>query len=159
MKDFYVNIHNECLKYKKGIVFTNHFLTQLFYILYPLLIIYIVLFKREDVLKFILVPGISFVVLSLVRRLIKRKRPYEVYDFKPMIKKETSQNSMPSRHVFSAVLIAMCYLYYSMELGIILLILAFVSATIRVIGGVHFISDVLVGYVCGVLCCLLLFVL
>lgn len=157
MNDFYRNLNNRFRKYKKKIRFWNQFITFLFYILYPLLLVYICLFERNELMKFILIPGFSFLLVSFFRKIIKRKRPYEIYNFKPIIKKDSIQNSMPSRHVFSASIIAMCYLYFSMELGIILSIFALLSALLRVIGGVHFISDVSIGYLLGMLCGLLLF--
>ena len=158
MNDFYQNLNNRFRKYKKKIRICNQSITYLFYILYPLLLIYICLFEKNKLMKFILIPGVSFLLVSFFRKIIKRKRPYEIYNFKPIIKKDSIQNSMPSRHVFSASIIAMCYLYFSMELGILLLIFALLSALLRVIGGVHFMSDVTVGYLFGIFCGLLLFV-
>ena len=73
------------------------------------------------------------------------------------IEKETKANSMPSRHVFSACLIAMVCLEINTTFGCVLLFLALISAVLRVIGGVHFVSDVVVGYITGIICGILLF--
>ncbi len=53
---------------------------------------------------------------------------------------------------FSATVIAMCGLRLNLILGVILLVLAVVSAITRVIGGVHFPRDVVIGFICGVIC-------
>ena len=58
---------------------------------------------------------------------------------------------MPSRHVFSSTIIAMSALSLSPWFGFILLFLTALLALVRVLGGVHYPKDVLVGYACGLL--------
>lgn len=157
MKNMYIGMNDFFKKYKNIIVLFNQCLTILFYILYPINVIYIFFFKRELLHKIILVPAISFLFVSLIRKLIKRQRPYEKYHYQSMIEKESKENSMPSRHVFSAVIIAMTFFYCNHFIGVILLILACCSAVIRVIGGVHYISDVIIGFLLGILAGLFLY--
>ncbi len=143
--------------YKKTIVLLNQSLTILFYILYPLNVIYVYLFQNKMLHNIILVPATSFLFVSLIRKIIKRQRPYEKYHYQSMIEKESKENSMPSRHVFSAVVIAMTFFYFNHFIGMILLVLACCSAVVRVIGGVHYISDVIVGFLLGILAGLFLY--
>ena len=65
---------------------------------------------------------------------------------------------MPSRHVFSSVIISMTILYLNKPLGIFFLIVSFLEACIRVIAGLHYVSDVLVGYILGILFGLIYFI-
>lgn len=111
------------------------------------------------VLPFVLVPGISFVLLSLVRDWLNSPRPYEEWAIDPLILRAKKGDSMPSRHVFSAVMIAMCVLRLSWPWGILFLALAAALALIRVIGGVHYPRDVIVGALCGLLAGSLLFII
>lgn len=104
---------------------------------------------RVTVLSYILVPGISFLLLSFVRSRINRKRPYEEWEIDPLIHREGMGNSMPSRHVFSAVLISMCILRQNVFPGVIFLILSACIAVVRVLGGVHYPRDVIAGYLIG----------
>lgn len=157
MENFYLTINDYFKKYKKNIIRINQFLTILFYVLYPVNVIYVFLFHNELFHKIILVPAISFLIVSLFRKMIKRQRPYDKYHYQSMIEKESKENSMPSRHVFCATLIAMTYIYFHIPLGILLLVLACGSGVIRVIGGVHYISDVIVGFLIGILAGLLLY--
>lgn len=157
MQEFYLKINDSFKKYKKNIVGTNTVLTILFYILYPVNVIYVYFFQNEMFHKIILIPAISFLCVSLIRKFIKRQRPYERYHYQSMIEKESKENSMPSRHVFSATMIAMTYFYFHTPFGIILLILACCSGVIRVIGGVHYISDVVVGFFIGIVTGFLLY--
>ena len=77
--------------------------------------------------------------------------------FEPLIKKDSLGKSFPSRHVFSATTIAMFTLLLNPWLGGTMLFLAAILAILRVLGGVHYPSDVLAGYVIGILVGLLLY--
>lgn len=137
----------------KGIHIANKLCTGLMYLSYPLLIIFMILQKDMNVIRAVLVPGISFVLLSLFRKVINRPRPYETFDVPSVIKKDTKGKSFPSRHVFSATIIAMTFLFMSpwTWLGVVFLGVSILLAIVRVISGVHFISDVGVGFIVGVL--------
>lgn len=136
----------------KGIHIANKLCTGIMYLAYPLLLVYLFFQKESSYFSFwrgLFVPAVSFVLLSFVRKWINRQRPYEKFEMPPVIKKDTKGNSFPSRHVFSATMIAMTFLLMSpwSWLGGIFLFVAGVLAIVRVISGVHFISDVLAGIV------------
>ncbi|MBQ6812134.1 MAG: phosphatase PAP2 family protein [Agathobacter sp.] len=141
----------------KGIHIANKLCTGLMYLSYPTLIIFMVLQRDVNVIRAVLVPGISFVLLSLFRKVINRPRPYETFDVPSVIKKDTKGKSFPSRHVFSATIIAMTFLLMSpwTWLGVVFLGVSILLAIVRVISGVHFISDVSVGFIVGVVAALL----
>lgn len=126
--------------------------TLVMYTAYPLLLALLV--RRGDLRRLlisVLVPGLSFVLLSAVRSRINRPRPYETWKITPLIHKETKGNSMPSRHVFSSAVIAMAWIPVSPLAGTAFLLAAVLEAVIRVLGGVHYPSDVAVGYLTGIL--------
>lgn len=102
--------------------------------------------------KLILTPLTSFIVVSFLRKCIDAKRPYVKYNITPLIKKDKMGESMPSRHVFSITIIAMCWLYIYQPVGIVFFILTVILAILRVIAGVHFIRDVIAGIVAGIIC-------
>ena len=102
--------------------------------------------------KLILTPLTAFIAVSFLRKCIDAQRPYTKYNITPLIKKEKQGESMPSRHVFSITIIAMCWLYIYTPVGIVLLILTILLAALRVITGIHFIRDVIAGMVIGILC-------
>lgn len=145
----------------KGIHIANKLCTGLMYLSYPMLIIFMVLQRDVNVIRAVLVPGISFVLLSLFRKVINRPRPYETFDVPSVIKKDTKGKSFPSRHVFSATIIAMTFLLMSpwTWLGVVFLGVSILLAIVRVISGVHFISDVSVGFIVGVLAAIIGYVI
>lgn len=104
-----------------------------------------------NLLRLILIPGSGFVLLSLVRHRLNVPRPYEKWPIKPLIAREKTGDSFPSRHVFSATVIAMAAFWLSWQWGVLLLVLMILLAAIRVIGGVHYPRDVIVGAICGLL--------
>lgn len=105
----------------------------------------------QDLYTYILVPTFGFVLLTLVRKWINQPRPYETWGIVPLLDKDTSGHSMPSRHVFSATIISMSCLHTNPPVGLILLVLSALLGLVRVLGGVHYPKDVVVGYVCGLL--------
>ena len=113
------------------------------------------LFLQKEYQKgiiFFLVPFLSFVAVSVFRTKLHRKRPYELYDIKPLIPKDTKGKSFPSRHIFSIYVIGVTLCFYQLFLGIFICILGIFLAVIRVVTGVHFPKDVIWGAVIGVLC-------
>ena len=112
---------------------------------------YLQLGLSQQVGVYVLIPATGFVMLSLFRKKINHPRPYETWDICPLLEKDSSGQSMPSRHVFSATIISMAYFHAWTLIGMILLICSGVLALVRVLCGVHYPKDVLVGYVCGLL--------
>ena len=126
--------------------------TGIMYLAYPILLILLGIRGDYRILLWtIFVPAAAFAVLTAVRAKINRPRPYETWDIRPLIHKDTKGNSMPSRHVFSTAVIAMAWIPVSLPAGILLLLVAVLESVIRVLGGVHYPTDVAAGYLIGVL--------
>lgn len=155
----YEKISKPFYKNQKGLLLINKVLTALGYIMYPLLLLYTFFYKNEMCIPCILIPASGFILLSFIRKKINKKRPYEVLNITPIIKKDTKGNSMPSRHVFSLSIIACSWFVVSPMIGTILIICSILIAIIRVIGGVHYPSDVIVGMLCAILWSLFYFLI
>ncbi len=98
---------------------------------------------------YLFIPASGFVILSFLRKKINAPRPYEEWTIKPLLDRDSPGQSMPSRHVFSATIISMACLHASLSVGVILLVLSAFLGLVRVLGGVHYPKDVVVGYICG----------
>ena len=98
---------------------------------------------------YLFIPASGFVILSFLRKKINAPRPYEEWDIKPLLDRDSPGQSMPSRHVFSATIISMACLHASLSVGVILLVLSALLGLVRVLGGVHYPKDVVVGYICA----------
>ena len=99
------------------------------------------------------VPLAAFVLVTVLRKVINKKRPYEVYDFHPIRfdHKIKQGQSFPSRHCVSAAVIAIACLAFIPWLGYIMLVMAVIVAVSRVVAGLHFIMDVVCGMFLGVI--------
>ena len=129
----------------------NRFMTVVMPIVYLTLlaITYLQEGLEKQVLMYVFVPASGFVILSFLRKKINAPRPYEEWDIKPLLDRDSPGQSMPSRHVFSATIISMACLHASLTMGMICLTLSAFLGLVRVLGGVHFPKDVVVGYICG----------
>ena len=97
---------------------------------------------------FALVP---YILVSFMRKIIKAPRPYETYDFYQAPPKNKVGQSFPSRHVFSAFVIAVLSYIASVWVSIALIVLGVLLAVSRVLLGIHFVRDVVAGALIGIL--------
>lgn len=109
--------------------------------------------------KAFLVPAISFVLVSLFRKAVNAPRPYEVFDIDPLIKKDTHGRSFPSRHLFSAAIIAFALWWVNPVFGLIALIACVVVGFCRIVGGVHFPRDIASAFIFAIIFALIGFIL
>ena len=129
----------------------NRFMTVVMPIVYLTLLVttYFQEGFGKQVLIYVFISATGFVILSLLRKKINAPRPYEVWEIVPLLDRDSPGQSMPSRHVFSATIISMACLHASLSVGVIMLILSVFLGLVRVLGGVHYPKDVVVGYICG----------
>ena len=138
-------------KWKKFLLLVNKYLTLLFFGAYVGIWVFALLDKRdfrEDVIMLFAIPASSLCLVSALRMIISRPRPYDDdgAGVTPMIKKKKGKySSMPSRHITSAVAISLGILQISPVIAIVLLVASIALAYTRFAVGVHYISDLLVG--------------
>lgn len=134
------------------IEFINIIVTGAVYIAYPLLLYE--LYAHEDyswmLYKTILVPAVSFFIVSVFRYLYNEERPYIVFDYEPITRKNNPGKSMPSRHVFSAFIIAMTFFFVMPILSVPIFVCGIIMCVGRVLSGVHYPKDVVVGALLGI---------
>ena len=109
--------------------------------------------------RFIAVPAAGFVALSAVRAVLNLPRPYEAAGIDPLIKKDTQGKSCPSRHIFSAFVIAFALLWICVPAGIAAIVLGCIVCYCRIVGGVHFPRDVVAAVLFAAACAAIGFLL
>ena len=132
---------------------TNRLVTLLMPLLYfyVLWAAYLKASKTWIVVAYLLVPATGFIVLSVIRKRMDWPRPYELGTFPPLLNREGKGSSMPSRHVFSAAIISTVAWGVHPLLSVLGLSLALLLAGVRVLAGVHFVRDVVVGFLSAIL--------
>lgn len=137
-------------KYIYPLNYINRLITLSGFLLYPLLLLMTAFHRDKRFFAILFVPAFFFLAMSRIRKLINSPRPYEVFDIIPLIPRDGTGQSFPSRHVFSIFLIGTLWMDYFLPAGILLFILGMLIAFIRVIAGVHFPKDVLWGMIFGI---------
>ena len=105
-----------------------------------------------DAVRLVFVAAIPFIIISILRMFLKSERPYELVDFSRFSEEPPHRKrgaSFPSRHVFSALLIAFLAFEYAWYVGVVCIILGVALAISRVALGIHFTKDVICGAIIG----------
>lgn len=125
-------------------------LTGLFYGAYAILLLGVVAGGAPiKLLPLALVPGLVFALLGWYRRRRNAARPYELCAIEPLIARDGAGCSFPSRHAFSAFAIAVAWGAWCVPVAGVLVGCACLVAALRVMGGVHFVGDVVAGACVG----------
>lgn len=149
VRPFFIT-HGFCLSLLKWV---NRLVTLLMPLLYfyVLWTAYLKASKAWIVLAYLLVPATGFMILSVIRKRMNWPRPYELGTFPPLLNREGKGSSMPSRHVFSAAIISTVAWEVNPLLSVLGLSLTLLLAGVRVLAGLHFIRDVVVGFLSAIL--------
>lgn len=112
-------------------------------------------FLKSDILlavKFVLVTGVPFVLVSVFRHIFNAPRPYELTDFSDFairLPGNKKGRSFPSRHMFSSFVIGTSLLFIHVPVAILLLALGLFLGVWRVFRGIHFPRDIVAGGLIG----------
>ena len=104
-----------------------------------------------DFILMIAVPAGVLILITAMRKIIKRERPYERFGTPPLFERDGEGDSFPSRHTASAFIIAMSGFVLSPFLGFGLLLVAAAIGVSRILSGVHYATDVLAGMLISVI--------
>lgn len=108
---------------------------------------------KEDNLRNIAVIFLSGLFAWVISKIIKyfyfSPRPFEVLDSVNILFEHGDGDSLPSGHAVFYSAIATSFYFYHKYLAIIYIIGAFVIGVSRIIAGIHWPVDILVGYALG----------
>ena len=124
-------------------------LTGTFYLAYTGLCIGLLLTDRKKLVRVLAVPIACFSTGSLIRAAINAPRPA---DMMPEIHRDGAKRggkSFPSRHCFSAAVIAAAFAWINPCAGAAAAVAAMAMAVQRVLEGEHFIRDAAAGLLYG----------
>lgn len=165
-RELYTKIYNRQAAFfrarpaaKKALIAANFALTAGVFVAYVLLCAVRLIGRPSpaDFLRIVGVPGGCLLIVSALRRIIDRKRPYEHPDIEPLLKKNKLGHSFPSRHVASAFVIGTVFFRYCPWAGALVLVAGLLLGYIRFAAGLHYPSDLFAGAALGALSGLLAF--
>ena len=109
--------------------------------------LFTLMFARDiRLVRALAVPAACFLLVTALRPVIGKQRPYDRYGVKPVGGYEPGKGkSMPSRHTASAsaIALAVAWVYGAWSVSLIMLALCALIAALRVACGQHDVSDVL----------------
>ena len=149
---------------KKAIPLLDKGLTAFFFASYAALLLYALLknFGAIELMGILFPPLLCLLIVTVLRLAIDKPRPYtqDGAGITPLIQKKNSDNkSFPSRHIASAMVIASSFLPFSMPIAVVLYYLGLILAYVRFATGLHYISDLAVGGVIGIVSGLITFII
>ncbi len=141
---------------KGGILLVNATLPCLFALAYLSFLAYALFGNGVSVKalsKAIYLPAIALTLVSVLQVAIYRPRPYqsEGAGITPLKGRSSRNNSMPSRHMASGGVLAICLLPHALPVGIFLLACCAALGYCRFAVGWHYPSDLWVGFALGAL--------
>lgn len=113
---------------------------------YAFALLALMLMRDLRLVRVLLVPAACFLICTALRPLIGRQRPYDRFDAVPVGRYRRGKGkSMPSRHTASAAAIALAaaYTFACPAITVFMGLLCLLIASLRVLCGQHYISDVL----------------
>ena len=153
-EDFYEKISspikNSPLKYKIFLFIYRYLVYFTIFIYMALLIYCLIRGAYHQFFNAFFTPAITFLIVTIVRRIINAPRPYKVYPIEPLIAKKKEGESFPSRHTLSITIIAMAGLYVWLPAGVVLWMMSVCMGISRVVAGVHFPRDVVAAAIISI---------
>ncbi|MGL4789766.1 MAG: phosphatase PAP2 family protein [Anaerotignaceae bacterium] len=149
-----MNYKNLVLKVKKNslltkvIIFSDTYLPPVIKVIYIMTLIFLISQKDFGFFNVFLIPLFAFIVAILIRKIFNTERPFQVENFSPLVNHSTGKGC-PSLHATSSAVISIVISTVNLYLGIFLGILTLIICLTRILTGVHFIRDVLVGVMVG----------
>ena len=153
-KEQYLSLHNFVISHpvlRQAVISGTKLLPGMVYVCYPLLLVYLLFFRPSMLIGAIGVPAAGFLICTALRSGINAPRPYEILDIPSVTPKNTHGKSFPSRHAACGSVIAFTALWAFPPMGWFLLAVSLLIPVSRVLSGVHFLRDVICGWLLGAL--------
>lgn len=125
------------------VVLTN-WSSKIFALIYVIGIVILLLNRSKKIIPFIIAPATAFIIVQLIRYFYLRPRPFLALEIESLIEHSAS-GSLPSMHAVSAFVIGMAIWHVNKKAGRYVLILAAITGLSRVMVGVHYPLDIVIG--------------
>lgn len=135
---------------EKSIIVICKVLPYITAISYIGIIIHTILYVRSSLILIIGIPVSIFILVTVLRKIWNRPRPYETFYIHPLFHNKQGE-STPSRHTASAFAIALTGCIISPCIGYPLLCIATIIGLSRFIAGVHYLSDIILAILISII--------
>ena len=146
--------------YLNGFLFKNSFFDAFVYFLaniLPFIVFFLIIayfiVKRKSILKFIFVTilgATSWGLSEILKEIFSKERPFVLLESINPLFLMTEKDSFPSGHAMVMASLSMLIYFENKKLGILSFFATLLVGLARVFAGVHFLEDILFGYLFGV---------
>lgn len=155
-RETYENMYREVYRSGLGPVLNavSTVITVLIAALYAVATVLAVMNDMLTGVRFILLTAIPFLLVTLLRRIINRPRPYELISLPELsYLRKTGKvgRSFPSRHVASAMIVGGAVIPLFPFIGVFTMLMGVALGACRVLCGRHFLRDAVAGGVIGLI--------
>jgi undecaprenyl-diphosphatase len=141
----FFKLYNFTVSHKKiaefAVLFTNYS-SKFFSMIYFAAAVYLIYYSDSRIRVFILIPAAVYLTAKLIPLLYNRRRPFAEYSLKGLVK-QRKDHSFPSTHSSSSMIISLAVLNINFLLGVLMILLAALTALSRIMVGVHYPTDIL----------------
>ncbi|MFP4022043.1 MAG: phosphatase PAP2 family protein [Halanaerobium sp.] len=126
-------------------VFITKFFPKFFSLIYFIVGGWLIYTGNFRLRAFILIPAAVYLLVKSIPIFYNRRRPFAELVLQNLVNQK-EDHSFPSTHTASSMIISLVILNISFELGILMIVLAFLTALSRIMVGVHYPTDILGGW-------------
>ena len=144
------NLANEHSVLGRIMIVSTNWSSRVFAVIYVIGIVVLILNKSKKLIPFILAPTTAFLTVHIIRYIYLRPRPFVALEIESLID-HAANGSLPSMHAVSAFVIGMVVWYTHKRVGRYVLALATITGVSRVMVGVHYPLDIVVGGILAIL--------
>jgi len=105
--------------------------------------------KKEQIIHAFFAVIIAFLATQAIKVIFPRNRPFLKNGEQPLTLTVPQDSAFPSSHTAIAFSLAVTFFLHSKKLGIVYLVLALLIGLARVVGNVHYPSDIIAGAIVG----------
>ena len=134
--------------FKKTIIFCDVFTTKLVTYGFYALLAHLLISLDKRVLPVALIPLFTFGITIFIRNKLNYPRPFQTLGFTPLVS-HAKGNSCPSGHASSSAAISMAFYYIYPPAGFFFIAVTIIICVTRVLAGVHYPKDVILGALMG----------
>lgn len=144
------NLANDHSILGRIMIVSTNWSSRVFAVIYVIGIVALILNKSKRITPFILAPATAFLTVHIIRYIYLRPRPFVELEVESLID-HAANGSLPSMHAVSAFVIAMAIWHVHRRVGRYVLLLAIITGLSRVMVGVHYPLDIVVGAILAIL--------